>query len=299
MPTILRDSHTAMDEATLEFMLTQAKKVQIQKYNGISMEGKGWTEEVMDIWSGPNKDMLGSYWAPFTDHNYQYGFAQDLSIRSMYAALYGPKPDALSLELQAKIFAEMDAKVGGHDGTGDYIDFMLKDGNPLALIMGAFAPGRIIGDRIFLLNFFWSMEAQKLKNFNFASNILFPVLSVTQLLTLGWKRTLAAWVLGILLTEGAHATVTYPFAGWSVITFMIYGQMIDEFYEDRKLWPLTNFGLRPLGIKAVAGYGIYVTTENLILDPAPILQRSLKTGIHHGLHHIGLLVGALLNRWTR
>ena len=65
MPTILIDSHTAMDEATLEFMLTQAKKVQIQKWDGMKMVGKGWTNEVMGIWSGPNMDMLGSTGRPF------------------------------------------------------------------------------------------------------------------------------------------------------------------------------------------------------------------------------------------
>ena len=227
---------TEMNDTIFEFMLVQAKKVQFMKYNGVSMEGSGWSAQVMDMWSGPNKDILGKYFAPFTDHNYLYGFEQNSHIRTMYAALIGPKTDPLSLELQAKLFAEMDAKVGGHGETGDFIDFIIRDGNRLALILGAFAPGRVIGERIFLLNFYWQMEAEQLRKFNQQSNILFPVLSLTQLFTLGWKRTLAVWVLGILLTEGAAASVTYPFSGWSMITFMIYGQMIDEIYEDRKLW---------------------------------------------------------------
>jgi len=299
MPTILIDSHTEMDVDTLEFMLTEAKKVQIQEFDGIKMVGKGWTDKKMDIWSGPNKDLLGEYWAPFSKHNYLYGFEQDSSIRNMYDALIGPKPDPPSLELQATIYGEMEELVGGHLTVSDYIMFIQLDGNRLALIMGAFSPGRIIGDRIYLLNYYWRLEAQKMKNFNGASKILFPVLTVTQLLALGWKRSLWVWVIGILITEGGAAQFTFPFSGWSIITFMMYGQMIDEYIEDRKLWPLRNFGLRALGIKGVSAYGMYVTMLNLIIDPAPFMQRSQKTGIHHGAHHIGLLVGALLNRWTR
>ena len=49
------------------------------------------------------------------------------------------------------------------------------------------------------------------------------------------------------MSEGIAFQVrkTEPFSGWSVITYMIYGQMMNETFEDRKLRTL-NGGLRSL-----------------------------------------------------
>lgn len=261
---------------------------------------EGWQSgEYEDYWSGPKMDFMGSKFAPF-NHNYLYGWSVIDMIEGAYRAINEHKPSQLKV---AELLKDMDKKVGGHDSTGQYVIYVEQfGGHPLALLVQAFK-FNLLGKNeiVFLLNLFFTVEANKLKSYNSVSSILLPVCIGTQLYAFGWRKTLAIWAVGAAVTEGLALQIGYPFAGWSLITFMIYGQMVNETFSDSKLRTVRGGlqTLRGLGVNGLGGYGTYVTLSNLYYDPAPFLQKSQKTGAHHGVHHLGLVAGFLMNRWMR
>ena len=263
-------------------------------------EGVGWEEgEIDDIWSGPDKDYIGRNFSPFK-HNYAYGISKKDSMVSAYRAL---NEDQASKDLAASILKDIEKTVGKHDETEDFVEYVIEHkGPPLALIIQAFRNQEVHEHmRVYCMWFFFKIEAARFKRYNDATMIVLPVYLLSQLYTVGWKRTLLLWSIGILASEGVSYQVPYPFTGWSIITYMIHGQMWNETFSDRKLRTVAGgiTNLRGLLINGVGGYGAYLTGEALWNDPAPFLQKSQKTGVHHGMHHMGALLGFLLNRWTR
>ena len=295
-------SYISLDRRTLDYILSQAKFEQFKRYNPKTknFEGQGWGNKVMDIFSGPNNDVIGQIWRPIK-HNYLYGFTQTKIVLDMYVRL---KENPGSKELEQSLLTDIREVTGarGELKVIDYVSYVVHYGkNTTALIVGAFAPNMELEDRIFLVNGWWKTEAIKYALFNKYTAYGVPTMLLAQLFALGWKRTLMLWALGILVTEGASSTQD-NLSGWSIITFMVYGQFIDEVIENPKQRTLAGGlrNLRGLTINALAGYGIYETGLNIWTDPTYLLLgKSQKTGVHHGLHHLGLLAGALLNRWSR
>ena len=154
---------------------------------------------------------------------------------------------------------------------------------------------------VYLLNMWLTGQADVLKAANAVSLIVAPISVVVQLYALGWRRTLALWGAGVISTEVMSTQTDAGLSGWSVITYAIYGQMLNETFEDRKLRTVAGGvqNVRGLAINGLGGYGTYQLLSNLYYDPAPFLEKSQKTQIHHGAHHIGMLAGFLLNRWLR
>ena len=72
----------------------------------------GWQDGVYeDYWSGPDKDIIGSIFAP-VKHNYLYGWKMTPVIKSIQRQMNESKP------LQKVVYetwAKMDKLVGGHD----------------------------------------------------------------------------------------------------------------------------------------------------------------------------------------
>ena len=263
---------------------------------------EGWLDDIYDeYWSGPNKDFLGSQFAPFR-HNYLYGWTVTEMITAAFRAM---NEDEASQKMIYELFDDMDKKVGGHEVTPQYLRYVQEfGGHHLLLLVMCFQFSRIpFNESVYLMYLFFSIEAKKLVSYNANAMYMIPISIATQLYGLGWKRTLATWALGALVTEGLSVQIAKrePFSGWSLISFMIYGQMLNETFSDRKLRTVKGGlqSLRGLGINGLGGYGTYVTLSNLYYDPAPFLQKSQKTGIHHGVHHLALLGGFLMNRWSR
>ena len=262
---------------------------------------KGWQDGVYeDYWSGPEKDFLGTKLAPVA-HNYLYGQLFPLTFfEDQYRRLSEDK------EYQKRIyeiFEDMDKKVKGHDDVQQFLEFIVHHGGDPGLLLVHSFRLRDLRESVYAMNLYFKNLAERLEAMNTWSYYAAPVLVASQLYGFGWKRTLALWALGALVSEGIGSQVrkTEPFSGWSVITYMIYGQMMNETFEDRKLRTL-NGGLRSLRglvVNGAGGYGAYITLSNLYYDPAPFLQKSQRTGVHHGAHHIGLLAGFLTNRWAR
>ena len=260
----------------------------------------GWEEGVYeDFWSGPEKDVIGMSFAPVS-HNYLYGWAQTPVVEKILRQL---NENVALQSLVYETFAKMDALVGGHSTIIEYLKYMTDHGGPPYLLLVFSFQFRNMPESVYAMNLYFKEQAANQQRNNTWSMYAAPLLVGSQLYTFGWKRTLALWAVGVLVSEGAQSQLgkIEPFAGWSIITYMIYGQMMNETFEDRKLRTLGG-GLRNLrgfAINAVGGYGAYNTLSHLYYDPAPFLQKSQRTGIHHGAHHIGLLLGFLMNRWTR
>ena len=262
----------------------------------------GWVEGVYDeYWSGPNMDFLGSNFAPF-HHNYLYGWSIVDIVETNFRAM---NEDKAARKIMMEAFADMDQKVGGSSTTPQFLTYVQDHGgHHLLLLVRAFQFSLIpFEESVYLMNVFFSIEANQLRKSNDFSMYMLPISLGVQLYALGWKRTLALWAVGVLATEGLHKQLEKrePFAGWSLIGFMTYGQMLNETFSDSKLRTVKGGiqSLRGLAINGLGGYGTYVTVWNLINDPAPFLEKSQKTGIHHGVHHLGLLGGFLMNRWSR
>jgi len=285
----------------IEKMKLKNKGISLHPVTG-KLELLGWVEGVYDeYWGGPTKDFLGSEFAPF-HHNYLYGWnIADIVERNF--RFMNEDPAAQKILFEA--LSDMDKKVGGHTTIGEFLTYVKdRGGHHLVLLARSFQFNDIsFEESVYLMNVFFSIEANKLVQYNEASMYLLPISIGVQLYALGWKRTLALWALGVLATEGVHQQLEKrePFAGWSLIGFMVYGQMLNETFEDSKLRTVKGGiqNLRGLSINGLGGYGAYLTISNLINDPAPFLEKSQKTGIHHGVHHLGLLGGFLMNRWSR
>ena len=153
---------------------------------------------------------------------------------SAYRAL---NEDQASKDLAASILKDMERTVGKHDETEDFVEYVIEHkGPPLALIIQAFRNQEVHEHmRVYCMWFFFKIEAARFKRYNDATMIVLPVYLLSQLYTVGWKRTLLLWSLGILASEGVDYQVSYPFTGWSIITYMIHGQMWNETFSDRKL----------------------------------------------------------------
>ena len=297
-----RDTHRVIDRGTLEYMLVRAKFKQLKVYDPVNTTfyGQGWGHDVMPFWKGPDEDFIGETFAPIK-HNYLYGFKQRPVIEDLYKKLVdSPGAPKLMQEAIDEVRKVMKTNV---PTMTDYLRYVLgpPERNYLFLIVGAFSPDMKLGDRIFLLNSWWVIQAKQMSNFNVATQWALPPILLAQLVGLGWRKMLVMWVLGILVTEGASATIDFNLSGWSVIQFMCYGQFMEEIFEDRKLRTVKG-GLqtaRGLGINALGGYGVYLTVSNMIKDPTPFFMgKSAQTGVHHGLHHLGIIMGALINRWS-
>ena len=240
---------------------------------------------------------LGSSFVPFGGNNYLYGFDIRLAGMTMFRLLNDTsherhkKFDLLQSLLALKVVRE----VGGV--TPDLVmKYVVKTKDPTVLLYMASNQTVPFQWRVYYYNQYLIISAFRLEEPNARAQWLAPVLLLGQLYGLGWKRTLYVWALGVLLSEGVNYQMGGAYAGWSIISYLSYGQLIEQVVSERRGIPRNA---RELVIRGLAGYGTYSAVVTFYNDPAPFLQASTKTGTHHGIHHLSLVTGFLLNRWTR
>ena len=276
------------------------------KNRGVTMElghtvYGGRTNELEDYWSGPKLDFMGEEFAPF-NHNYLYGWKMSTLLENVFRSLNEDENARKTMHAELTKMVEKFGRPIDTLETTDYLNYVLQGGHHMVMLYRAFdfavTP---FEESVFILNRWFGLQAKELTMGNDYTRWMFPLFTVGQLYALGWRRTLWLWVAGVLISEGANVQIGYPFSGWSIILYMIYGQFWSETFSERRLRTLKGGiqSLDGLAINGIGGYGAYQTLKNLYYDPAPFMQKSQKTGRHHGAHHFGLIAGFLLNRWTR
>ena len=288
-----------LDDLDLYLVYARYKNFGVTRELGHLVYGGPGLGTYEDYWSGPKMEFMGEKFAPFS-HNYLYGWNVKNLLQVAFRAM---KEDQGTRQAIIEELRKMDEVVGGHDETEHFLDYVFNHGGiHYMLLYQAFHFSELqFNEIVYLLNQWFGIQARSLQEGNDMTMWLAPALVVGQLYALGWKRTLWVWLAGALITEGAFSLIGSPFSGWSIITYMAYGQAWNETFSDRKLRTLSGGvqNLRGLAINGIGGFGGYNFLSNLYYDPAPFLQKSQKTNIHHGAHHLGLIAGFLLNRWTR
>ena len=127
-----------------------------------------------------------------------------------------------------------------------------------------------------------------------------PVAILGQWAVSGWKKTAWTWGVGIGVTEGVSygnqtESGTRRIAGWSIITYGIFGHFFMELYKKPKLRKIMNLFKYPEFITlGIGGFGAWQTGYSMWTDPG--WPAGEKAGIGHAFHHLGILYGAWLNR---
>ena len=250
-----------------------------------------------DFITGDEQDQVGESFTPFGGHNYLYNFAVKGPLMSVFRLLFDP-----SLAGHEEVVALRDATYSRIQGPQDEVQTILyylqtsKDINVL-LFKACEGP---FWKRVFYYHRFLEISSGLLKSQIAESKWLAPVLFLGKWFAFGIKRTLILWGIGIVFLEGLHVKYRGAFNGWSVISYASYGTLFHEFYADPKLRALnalrTGHGLV---VDAGACFGLYQAVTSFYNDPAPFLEASKKTGIHHGAHHISILLGMILNAYSR
>ena len=260
---------------------------------------KSWilNRDMLDFLTGEGNYFLGKNFQPFGGNNYLYGFNVKEAPYSLYRLLNDStlSTHAQFVAYRQKLLRDVILKVGGvtPDKLITYVK-MTKD--PQVLLFAACTPDVPLEFRIYYLHQYWVINAFRLDEPNVQASWLAPLLLGTQLWNFGWKRTLTIWALGALLSEGVNTIRGGAFAGWSIILFMSYGQVLEQWYSEGKF---LGKDVKSLLLRGLAAYGGYEVVVGFYKDPAPIGKASTKTGTHHGIHHLSLISGFLLNRWTR
>ena len=266
----------------------------------------GWQEGVYENFS-PDQDFVGRSFKPFGSHNYLYGMPVRKMLLGFFRIMHDPShPEHKEMVKEIEEMYEDMRKEGLQPLTvPGAIAYYEKKGPTILVISACEYLKMKVDSRVFLYHKFLSYQDIF---FTLTSQIAYysaPAMVGTQLWTLGWKRTLWLWAVGVLMTEGATYQMRQQdvqVSGWSLITYMIFGQFMNEAWSDRKklfTWNKGLFEFRGALIHSMWTYGAWETGSSFYMDPAPPGQAGKKTGTHHGIHHLGLITGWLLNRWTR
>jgi len=253
-----------------------------------------------DFITGDEMDQVGESFTPFGGHNYLYNFGVNGPLLSLFRLVQDP-----SVAGHEEVIAQKKALYSRVQGSLDEVQAVLyymevsKDINIL-LFKAAEAGETPFWKRVFYYNKFLKISSRLLAPQIAESKWLAPVLFLGKWFAFGLKRTLVLWGLGVVFLEGLHAKYEGRYNGWSVITYASYGTLFHEFYADPKLRALnalrTGHGLV---VDAGVGFGLYEAVTSFYNDPAPFLEASKKTGVHHGAHHISILLGMILNAYSR
>ena len=245
-------------------------------------------------------DFFGMKFAPF-GHNYLYGF----NLREVFAETYEmanngkhPMHDAFlaqTVPLVAYVrinFAdtELGHRIREEFGMMGLLNMIVHPNITLL-------PGR---DSEILAGFALVYTGETLYIGSMASLVIAPLCVLAEWAVSGWKKTAWTWGVGIGLTEVLSAMNTNEkgerqVAGWSIITYGIFGHFLMEIYKKPKLLKLWNLFKYPEFITLwLSGFGALSTVGSLIMDPGYPMGE--KSGTGHVYHHAGLLYGAWLNR---
>ena len=256
-----------------------------------------WEEGKYASWASKDTDYIGTRFEPFGGNNYLYGFPLSAGPLETYRRVHDKthKYNKVWVTERANYYKEMRRAGYSPGSVADVVAYGAHKQNPNLYVL--VACDEVVLDfagRVFLLHLYLDWQSRFLLSATASTYYTFPALVAAQLYTLGWKRTLLTWGAGVLLTEGISYAQQGRFAGWSVITYMIYGQFWEEVYRVRPGF------FKPMGFvtNSVGIYGLYSAGESFLKDSAPFLAPGPKTGVHHGAHHIGLILGFLLNRWA-
>ena len=282
----------------MRFVISKAKMMQsITIREDTGSRYYRWVENRYPSWTSRESDWIGSSLRPFGGNNYLYGFPIEAGPLEAYRTFHDPDhPNhALWVKERERTYDRMAKERLNPGVVADILAFAVLTQDPNIYLIGSTNEEVLdLEGRVFVLHKYFDWQARFLTHATASSYYLFPGLVLAQLYTLGWKRTLLTWGVGILATEGISATQDGRLAGWSVITYMIYGQFWEEIYRLRQgFFKPKGFVTNSVGI-----WGLYVAGESFLKDSAPFLSPGPKTGVHHGAHHIGLILGFLLNRWS-
>ena len=142
---------------------------------------------------------IGSKFEPFGGNNYLYGFKAELAPLENYRILHEVSHPQHKLWVSGKrnIDAAIRKAYGGRIDVFDVVSWAIKNQDPSPLLLYACDDtGMKFEDRVYLLNMYFDWLHRFLEDATKGAMFLFPVVVFTQLYTLGWKRTLAAWVTG-------------------------------------------------------------------------------------------------------
>jgi hypothetical protein len=254
-------------------------------------------------------DVFGFELKPFGTHNYLYGF----NFKELFAETYEVLNNAGHPKF--KEAREISDKI-----QGTYKDFFthlpgdkwnVKTDLGLKAVKSSFGANGILllaadtrsgfnrHKTIDILGAFATELAAELVVASKASFIIAPLLVLGQLAVSGWKKTAWTWGVGIGLTEALSAfnvseKGTRQVAGWSIISYGIYGHFLREIYKKPRLLKVINLFKYPQFITlTIGGFGFVDAVTSLVMDPGYPVGSKNSTG--HFFHHMGLLYGALLN----
>ena len=258
-----------------------------------------WQEGVYKTFT--KEDYLGQEFSPFGGNNYLYGFPLSKLVLSTYRVMWDTKHkgyDAFQKQ-KAQVYRKMTEKGLDHNNIFDiYLHVKTTEDTTIGLLKACEKNSMTFPHRVALLHGYMKYMQDFMNNANDEVYWKLPLYVGVELLAFGWKRTLWLWGLGVLASEGVSASMDGKYAGWSLISFMIYGQCLGEIWEDKKL-PFSISGPSALATTVGGGYGLYQAVSTYLEDPGGFLKAGPKTGVHHGVHQIGMVVGALVNRFTR
>ena len=258
-----------------------------------------WHEGVYKTFS--KDDYLGQEFSPFGGNNYLYGFPLSKLVLSTYRVMWDPKHkgyDAFQKQ-KAQVYRGMTERGLDHNNIFDINLYVhATEDITIGLLKACEKGSMTFPHRVALLHGYMKVMQDFLEKANDEAYWKFPLYLGVQVIAVGFKRTLWLWGLGILASEGVSASMKGQYAGWSLISFMIFGQCLEEVWEDKKL-PFRISGTSGLATTVGGAWGLYQVVSTYLEDPGGFLKAGPKTGVHHGVHQIGMVAGALVNRFTR
>ena len=254
---------------------------------------------------------IGMDFKPFNTHNYLYGFDMREKFREVYELVNNPShPKFKEVRVEAdKILATYRKWKGP---TLPEEAWTVKNDNGLRFVKTEFG-----------LNGMFVLACDRRNGFDPTYNhavlgayaiemasvlilasksafVLAPLFLLGQVAVSGWQKTLWTWGVGIGATESASYfnqkdDGTRLVSGWSIISYSIFGHFFMELWKRPKLRKIANLFKYPEFISlSIGGFGAFSAVSSMIMDPGYPNGKSLGTG--HAYHHMGILLGAYLNR---
>ena len=269
-------------------------------------------QKELDLVVDWENDYFGLKFEPFGTHNYLYGFNMKEILADTYEIVNNPKhPEYDKHKKQADdIVKEYHAtggvlpfEVGGWTAQKDVGLKMVKTQfGMMGLAILACHKGANLRyeQRVLILGAFAIEYATLLWQASVSSYVLVPAMVIGQVVVSGWKKTAWTWGVGIGVTECAsyfnkNDRDERTVAGWSIITYGIFGHFFMELYKRPKLRKIMNLFKYPEFITlGIGGLGAVSAVWSLIDDPG--YPNGGHKGTGHAYHHLGIAYGAWLNR---
>jgi hypothetical protein len=269
------------------------------------------SDSQFDNYVNYDTDFFGYEFKPFGTHNYLYGFSLKEIIAEQFEILNNPKhPDYEEKKQTGNDIVREYNSVGGTLLPGGTWYAQEDVGLKLTqtkygmtgLLILACHPNANLNDqqRVQILVAFAAAMLTMLVAASLSAFIGAPLLLLAQLGVSGWKKTAWTWGVGTALTEAVsyvnkNDKDTRRLAGWSIITYGIFGHFFMEIYKRPRLLKIMNLFKYPQFLTLAGGaLGTFNTIYSLVTDPGYPNGKHAGTG--HAFHHLGILYGAWLNR---